>query len=387
MAKDDLEEVVKEEAENSPSPTQEHNFTQQWLNIRRRYLRRQRWAQFRELNPVAWFFDELPQQEMYRNSFEVRRSTTQEVRYHWLRQRTGWTFLSKLKSATGVRFAAAAGLVSSVFQAAPKLGEGSNALSFRWLLIAGLCYLATVAWFELFCPLLLKQAIAPIAKSHGSHGRRWLQALVEDELRRWWSKREWWPDPSLLDQSLMEDKTIAAIMSGYGVPAFAGFDVYARAHIEHALDEFAQTTKIKLWCSSGTDRRLEPLFLGYSLEGNRPWMARLTIRHPSADEMDIQKEVPKNDLVIEWCRSWVDISHTLPSRKDIRISADAEGLHHLFDTEADATTFAGIVANWQDTLHPFRRLVHLCLYFASVFAFGWFVILQVSMALTGLTFF
>lgn len=352
------------------------------LQVQRKYRRKQRWEKFWELNPLAWFFDEFPDQEMYRPSFNECRSTRQQVRYYWLRRHTGWASLAQLKTTTGVRFAAVAGLVSSVFQAAPML-HNSNAggTPFIWLLVSGLAYLGAVAWFEVCCPGLLKQAIARRSNTDGQHGRRWLRALVDDELRRWWVKREWLPRPEQLDLSKMEDRTIVGIMSGYGTPAFAGFGVYARAHIELALDEFAKAQNIRLWrCGGIRGNGLSEFEPTHGYEGQRPWVERLSIRNPESMELE-RYETSKRDLVVEWSRVPVDISERLPKRRHIEISREVEGLHHLFETDAQATAFTQIIAHWQDTMRPWRRMFLLTLYATSFSCFAAFVFAQINSTL------
>lgn len=221
MSEDQENEVDNNRRSTAPSASYE-DAARRIVDVHRRYVRRQRIARFIERNPIAWFLDEFPPQDMYMSDPLIRRTTRQDARYHWFRQRSGWTFLSQLGTSAGVRFAAVAGLVSAVFQAAPVLTPtGSTATAFRWLLISGAMYLAAVVWFGLFCPLLLKQTLKSKDGTLGMHGRRWLRALVEDELRRWWTKRTWSPHPALLDLSRMEDKTALVIMSKYGVPAFS----------------------------------------------------------------------------------------------------------------------------------------------------------------------
>ncbi|MHA6846525.1 hypothetical protein [Ralstonia syzygii] len=380
----------KNEADNDRQPpassTIDEDAARRIVEVRRRYLRRQRIARFFERNPIAWFFDEFPPQDMYVPDPQIRRTTRQDARYHWFRQRSGWTFLSQLGTSAGVRFAAVAGLVSAVFQAAPVLNPtGSTATAFRWLLISGAMYLGAVVWFGLFCPLLLKQTLKSKDGALGMHGRRWLRALVEDELRRWWAKRTWSPDPTLLDLSRMEDKAVLIIMYKYGVPAFAGFDVRACAHIDLALDEFALSQDIKLWTpSEGSGGKWKRHEAGYTLEGNRPLMKRLRIYRLSMYELEGQDEISKKDLIVEWDRVGVDISHRTPTRGALHVGRDAEGLTHLFENDADARTFSTIVAGWQDTMHPLRRLVLFGLYLASLFAFLCFIVSQVHAVAHGL---
>jgi hypothetical protein len=388
MESDEQEAVVSGASASHTPAKPDENFARTWIAIRRRYLRRQRIERFMERNPIAWFFDEFPPQEMYSYSREFRRTTRQEARYHWLRQRSGWTFLSYLGTTTGVRFAAISGLTSAVFQAAPALNpQGSTAAPFRWLLISGAMYLLAVVWFEMFCPLLLKQTLKPKEGPLGMHGRRWLRALVEDELRRWWKKRKWIPHPSTLDLSSGEDKTTLEIMAGYATPVYAGFGVRSRAQIDLALEEFAKTRKIQLWePSDEDDKPWRSYSIGYGLEGNRPWMQTLRIHQPSSYEIERQEGMSARDLIVEWDKVGVGISHQMPNRRTVQVSREAEGLGHLFENDEDAKLFATIVAGWQDTMCPIRRALLFVLYLASLTTFLCFIVSQVHTVMHGMTF-
>lgn len=363
----------------------DHHFqtAEQYYAMVKAHRRRERIARFREMNPLSWYFDEFPAQDMYRSPRINQRSTRQEVRYHWLRQRTGWIFWSQLKTTTAVRFAAFGGLVSAFYQAAPGLhGEtGDAAAPFRWLLLAGLTYLVAVLWYEVWCPLLLKQALSSKQGLLESQSSTWLRTLVEDELRRWWSKREWWPHPDLLDENMSEDQTARVIMSGYGVPAFAGFDSYACAHIERALFEYRNLRKVTVWRRDDYTSELREFTPQYSYEGNRPLMHRLTIR--SLDEYDVRED-PKlkvGDLVLDWHKCALSISHHLPSRSSVNIRYETEGLDHLFSDHTGALVFAQTIALWQNTMHPVRRLILIALYLMSGAFFVTFVFLQLQILL------
>ena len=352
----------------------------------RKYRRRMRREKFVERNPFAWFFNELPAQEMYKASPENRRSTRQDMRYHRLRQRTSWSFWSHLKSSTGLKFAAVAGLVSALFQAAPTLrGQVSGTEPFNWLLVAGLFYIVAVIWFELCCPTLLKQSLSPKPRYLGLGGRRWLQALVEDELRRWWSVRKWWPDTELLDMKSSQDETVLAIMSGYGVPAFAGFGVYACAHIEQALYEYSQITGARIWRRDRPGTSLEAFGPSYAFEGNRPLMRRLMLSHLTSYDVEVEDEAKVGDFVIEWFRSPVSIAHNLPNHNQVNMASEAEGLVYLFKDDRSALAFAEIIAFWQDNMRPLRRLVLMMLFTGSALAFVWFVFLQLRIVLSGIS--
>lgn len=359
-----------------------------WVEGRRKYLWRKRVARFLELHPLAWFFDEYPPQDIYKSISEDRRSTRQNVRYHWLRQRTGWSFLSQLKTSAGVRFASVAGLVSAIFQASPNMNiAGWNGMPFRWLLLAGLFYLVAVVLIEVFTPLLLKLIINYKDDQLGHHGRQWFRTLVEDELRRWWSKREWWPHPDLLDLTKMEDRAVLGIMSGHGVPAYSGFGFYASAHIELALEEFSKARNLKLWRVDRYGQGLSKFQSSGAREGNRPRMQHLCIRRPNLLELKENPCVSEADLMVQWFFSSVDISHLVPRRRDLLMSEGLEGLMHFFACDEDAICFSSIVARWQNSMHPWRRLSVIFFYMASLFCFAWFVVLQVVMVFEGLRFF
>lgn len=138
---EDQENEVDNNRRSTVSSASYEDAARRIVDVRRRYLRRQRIARFIERNPIAWFLDEFPPQDMYVSDPLIRRTTRQDARYHWFRQRSGWTFLSQLGTSAGGRFAAVAGLVSAVFQAAPVLTPtGSTATAFRWLLSSGAMY-------------------------------------------------------------------------------------------------------------------------------------------------------------------------------------------------------------------------------------------------------
>jgi hypothetical protein len=346
-------------------------------------MRREKFA---ERNFLAWFFNELPPQDMYRASPENRRSTREEMRYHRLRQRTGWTFWSHLKSSTGLKFAAVAGLVSTLFQAAPTLrGKINGGEPFNWLLIAGLFYILAVVWFEVCCPTLLKQSLSAKPRYLGLGGRRWLQALVEDELRRWWSVRKWAPDPRLLDLDNDQDKTTLAIMTHYGTPAFAGFGVYACAHIEQVLNEFSQVTGTRIWRRDRSREKLYAFAPSYAYEGNRPYIRRLIIDQLQDHELDPESSAQEGDLVLEWFSSSVSMVHNLPTLRQVDMAYEAQGLVHLFSDDKSAAALTEIVAFWQDTMRPFRRLGLMALFCCSGLSFGWFVWLQLHTVWINLT--
>lgn len=356
---------------------------EQYYAMVKAYRRRERIARFRELNFLAWYFDEFPAQDMYKSSLANQRSTRQEVRYHWLRQRTGWIFWSQLKTTTAVRFAAFGGLISAFYQAAPGLhGEtGDAAAPFRWLLLAGLTYLLAVLWYEIWCPLLLKQTLSSKPGLLENQSSAWLRALVEDELRRWWSKRYWWPHPDLLDDQKSEDRTAKAIMAGNRVPAFGGFDSYSCSHIECALFEYGNLRKITIWRKGDHSTDLRKFTPQPSYEGSRPLMRRLTIRYLNEYDVQDNPKLKVGDLVLTWHRCPLNIASDLPSRSSVNIRHEAEGLDHLFSDHAGALTLAQTIAFWQNTLHPIRRLILIALYLMSGVFFVSFVVIQLQILL------
>lgn len=344
----------------------------------RLYKRRQRWIRRWEFNRLFWYLDEFPSQEMYRPFSEDHRNTRQEMAYHRLRQVTSWTYWSHMKSATGLKFAAAGGLISAFFQAAPGLRQAQAASEpLGWLLIAGLFYVLAVLWFELRCPNLLKRALREDAVYLGIEGRRWLMALVEDELRRWWAVTPYWPDVRDLNPDSSADQTVLGLMSGYGVPVFSGFGVQACAHIEKALYEYALVTGTTIWRQQDFPTRFFRLEPSYTLSsGRKPLMHRLHVSRlsgPDADEVEGAKE---GDLVLRWFKSSVGLQHVLRKPKDVDMSREAEGIAHLFEKDDSALAFTKIVASWQSTMRPLSRLFLMLLFLTSAASFCWFVFLQ-----------
>ncbi|WP_434684805.1 hypothetical protein [Pseudomonas sp. R4-75] len=205
--------------------------------------------------------------------------------------------------------------------------------------------------------------------------------MVEDELRRWWSKRDWWPHPDLLDTRKSEDETALVIMSGYGVPAFAGFDCYACAHIERALFEYRNLRKVTIWRAGDHPSEYEEFTPMYGHEGSRPWMSRLTIRSLNEYDAEHNPKLKAGDLVVEWHRCSLNISSNLPSRRSVNIRYEAEGLDELFSDHAGALAMAQTIAFWQNTMHPIRRLILIVLYLMSGVFFTSFVVLQLQILL------
>lgn len=352
----------------------------------RHYRRRKRWARRWEFNRFFWFLDEFPSHEMYRPFAEDRRNTRQEMSYHRLRQVTSWTYWSHMKSTTGLKFAAAGGLISAFFQAAPGLrGGATTAEPLGWLLIAGFLYVLAVLWFEFRCPVLLKRALKKDTSYLGVEGRRWLLALVEDELRRWWAVAPYWPDTRALNPDSNGDETISAIMDGYGVPAFSGFNVRACAHIEKALYEYSLVSGKTIWRNDHFHSGLDKLEPRYTIPANgRPLMQTLHLSRVSAWNSKVDEPSQAGDLVLRWFESSVGIQHRLSKPKDVDMSREAEGLVHLFERDESALTFTRIIASWQNTMRPTSRLILILLFLASAGAFCWFVYLQMRILLPSL---
>ncbi|KPY10351.1 hypothetical protein [Pseudomonas savastanoi] len=374
--------------ENTPSqstPIPESTFKvtsemcERLVRSERKHRRRERWIRRWELNRFFWFLDEFPSQEIYRPFSDDRRNTRQEMAYHRLRQVTNWTYWSHMKSVTGLKFAAAGGLISAFFQAALGLRPAQAASEpLGWLLIAALLYVMAVLWFEFRCPNLLKRVLNKDEGYLGIEGRRWLLALVEDELRRWWAVTPYWPNVRDLDPDSSADQTVLGIMGGYGVPAFSGFSVQACAHIEKALYEYALVTSATIWRRDDFPTRFARLSPGYIIpSGRRPLMHRLHISRLSDLDANDVEGAKEGELVLRWFKSSVGIQHTLRKPKNVDMRWEAEGLARLFERDESALAFTKIIASWQNTMRPWSRLLLMLLFLASAGSFCWFVYLQV----------
>ena len=187
----------------------------------RRYKRREKRFEF---SWFSWFCDEFPSEEIYRPPLGERRNTRQEMAYHRFRQTTSWSFWSRMKSSTGIKLAAVGGLVAAFLQAAPILKGAEAAVGpLGWLLVGGGFYLLAVIWFEAKCPVLLKRTLVGKDEYLGIEGRRWLLALVEDELRRWWSVKPYELNMSRVAPEADEYKIAVAITQHGDIPAYGGF--------------------------------------------------------------------------------------------------------------------------------------------------------------------
>ncbi|WP_434684807.1 hypothetical protein [Pseudomonas sp. R4-75] len=184
-----MTDADRDKVEDKEKTEHLYQTAEQYYAMVKAHRRQQRAIRFRQMNPLAWYFDELPAQDMYKSSLANQRSTRQEVRYHWLRQRTGWIFWSQLKTTTAVRFAAFGGLMSAFYQAAPGLhgDAGDAAAPLRWLLLAGMTYLLAVLWYEILVSspvetgdfLKARSSRASIERLASYLGRRRTTTMVE----------------------------------------------------------------------------------------------------------------------------------------------------------------------------------------------------------------
>ncbi|MFS2161134.1 hypothetical protein ACCD10_27875 [Pseudomonas sp. Pseusp122] len=299
--------------------------------------------------------------------------------YHSFRQMMSWSFWSGIKSSTGIRLAAVAGLVAGFLQAAPLLKGGEVAVGpLGWLLVSAGFYLLAVLWFECRCPVLLKRTLAGKQEYLGIEGRRWLLALVEDELRRWWGIKPY-DLKSGRARANADTYQVALEIVQYGnVPAYGGFYDYAAARIEHALDEYAQLTSTMIWRDEGRPSELRRFSPGYRL---CPLNAPLRSLHLSVmDESKVRAAAigKEGDLVIRWFDTPLTFITELPSYRNLTVSSYTEGLVYLFRNDSSALTFTRIVAQWQNTMRPLSRLVLLGLFAASGACFLWFVLQQLK---------
>lgn len=347
------------------------------LEAQKKYRHRKRLERRIEFSWLSWLFDEFPSDEMYRPPLGERRNTRQEMAYHRLRQMMSWSFWSGIKSSTGIKLAAVAGLVAGFLQAAPLLKGAEVAVGpLGWLLVSGGFYLLAVLWFECRCPVLLKRTLAGKQEYLGIEGRRWLLALVEDELRRWWSIKPYDLKTGRA-QANADTYQVALGMTQYGnIPAYGGFGDYAAARIEHALDEYAQLTSTIIW----RDERRQVMLRRFS-PGHRYCPLNSPLRSLDLSVMDEAKvkaaEAGKEgDLAIRWFDTPLTFITELPTHRNLTVSTYTEGLAYLFRTDTSALTFTRIVAQWQNTMHPWSRLVLLGLFSASGVCFLWFALQQ-----------
>lgn len=349
------------------------------LDAQKEYRRRKRLERRIEFSWLFWLFDEFPSDEMYRPSLEERRNTRQEMAYHRFRQMLSWSYWSGIKSSTGIKLAAVAGLVAGFLQAAPLLkGAEITVGPLGWLLVSGGFYLLAVLWFEWRCPVLLKRTLAGKQDYLGIEGRRWLLALVEDELRRWWGIKPYDLKAGKAQGNADTYQAAVEIVQYGNVPAYGGFCDFAATRIEHALDEYAQLTSTIIWRDEGRPEELRRFSPGYRM---CPLNTPLRSLHLSVmDERKVKaaKVGKEGDLAIRWFDTPLTFITELPTHRNLTVSTYTEGLVYLFRTDSSALTFTRIVAQWQNSMRPLSRLVLLGLFSAGGACFLWFVFQQLK---------
>lgn len=349
------------------------------LDAQKKYRRRKRLERRIEFSWLSWLFDEFPSDEMYRPPLGERRNTRQEMAYHRLRQMMSWSCWYGVKSSTGIKLAAVVGLVAGFLQAAPLLKGAEVAVGpLGWLLVSGGFYLLAVLWFEWRCPVLLKRTLAGKQEYLGIEGRRWLLALVEDELRRWWGIK-----PYDLKAGKAQGGTdtyeVALEIIRYGnIPAYGGFYDAAAARIEHALDEYAQLMSTSIWRSEGRPEEFRKFSPAYRVGplNTPPRSLHLSIMDESM--IKATKIGKEGDLAIRWLGTPLTFITDLPTPRNLTVSTYTEGLPYLFRTDSSALTFTRIVAQWQNTMRPISRLILLGLFSAGGVCFLWFVLQQLK---------
>ena len=348
----------------------------------RRYKRREK--RF-ELSWVSWFCDEFPNEEFYRPALAVRRNTRQEMAYHRFRQMTSWSFWSRMKSSAGIKLAAVGGLVAAFLQAAPLLKGAEAAVGpLSWLLVGGGCYLLAVIWFEWKCPVLLKRTLAGRDEYLGIEGRRWLLALVEDELRRWWSVKPYDLEVGRIQPESDKYQLALAINQRGEIPAYGGFGEFTSARIEYALDEYAQLTSTSIWREGFNPHEYQKFNPGHRICPLNTPLRNLHLSVMNKSEVEMASVGKEGDLVVRWFDNSLDFQSRLRTPRNLMVSAYAEGLIYLFRTDASALTFTRIIAQWQNTKRPLSRFVLISLFLASGGCFVGFVFLQLKILLPGL---
>jgi hypothetical protein len=349
------------------------------------YRRNKRREKRFEFSWISWFLDEFPNEEVYRPPLAERRNTRQEMVYHRFRQMTSWSFWSQMKSSAGIKLAAVGGLVAAFIQAAPPLKGAEAAVGpLSWLLVGGGFYLLAVIWFELKCPILLKRTLAGKEAYLGIEGRRWLLALVEDELRRWWSVESYDLDVGSIKPESHRYQLALAITQHGDVPAYRGFGEFASARIEYALNEYGKLTSTAIWREELKPNEFQKFMPGHRICPSNTPLRNLHLSIMNEYEAEMAKVGKEGDLVVRWLNSPLDFRSRLPTPRNLMVSAHAEGLIYLFRTDASALAFTRIVAQWQNTMRPFCRLTLISLFFASGGCFAWFVFLQLRILLPNL---
>lgn len=348
----------------------------------RRYKRREKRFEF---SWISWFCDEFPNEEVYRPALAERRNTRQEMAYHRFRQMTSWSFWSRMKSGAGIKLAAVGGLVAAFIQAAPPLKGAEAAVGpLSWLLVGGGFYLLAVIWFEWKCPVLLKRTLAGKEEYLGIEGRRWLLALVEDELRRWWSVKPYDLDVGGIEPESYKHQLALDITRHGEIPAYGGFGEFASARIEYALDEYARLTSTTIWREEFKPNEFQKFMPGHRMCPRNTPLRNLHLSVMNESEAEMAKVGKEGDLVVRWFDNSLDFQSRLSTPRNLVVSAYAEGFIYLFRTDASALTFTRIVAQWQNTMRPLCRLTLIGLFLASGGCFVWFVFLQLKILLPNL---
>lgn len=245
-------------------------------------------------------------------------------------------------------------------------------------MLGGGFYLLAVIWFEIRCPVLLKRTLAGKNEYLGVEGRRWLLALVEDELRRWRHVQ-----PYNLEAGSVRPESgqyqMAQAIAAYGdSPACSGFGEYAAARIEHALDEYAELTSAVIWKEGYKPNEYEKFTPGQRICPLNTPLRTFHLSYMNSSEAKMANVGQTGDLVVRWFDNSLTFLSKLPNQRNLVVSSYAEGLLFLFRSDVSALTFSRIIAQWQNTMRPWSRLILICLFLASGGCFAWFVYLQLT---------
>ncbi|WP_070886932.1 hypothetical protein [Pseudomonas argentinensis] len=345
----------------------------------KQYRREQRRQRRLEFSWVSWFFDEFPSDDMFRPALRERRNTRQEMMYHRFRQMISWSFWSRMKSSTGVKLVAIGGLVAAFLQAAPDLkGVEAAVLPLSWLLLGGVFYLLAVICFEIRCPVLLKRTLASNEDYLGIEGRRWLLALVEDELRRWWSIKSYDMEIGAYSPESNKYQTAEAITQYGDIPVYDGFDDYASTRIEYALNEYSNLASVAMWRAEFEPNQYEKFSPVRVISPTNAPLRSFHLSRLNSFDAKLSKEGKEGDLVLRWFDSSLMFLSKVEGPHNLTVSANAEGLLYLFQNDSSALIFTRIIAQWQNTMRPWSRLLLICLFIASGGCFAWFVLLQMK---------
>lgn len=290
-----------------------------------------------------------------------------------------------MKSGAGIKLATVGGLVAAFLQAAPPLKGAESAVGpLSWLLIGGGFYLLAVIWFEWKCPVLLKRTLTGKDECLGVEARRWLLALVEDELRRWWSVKPYEMDTGIIKPESSKHQLALEITRRGDIPAYGGFGEFASARIEYALHEYAQLTSTTIWREDSKPSEFQEFMPGHRICPLNTSLRNIHLSVMNGSEVKMAKVGKEGDLVVRWFDGSLDFRSEQPTHRNLMVSAYAEGLIYLFRTDASALTFTRIIAQWQNTMRPLSRFVLISLFLASGGCFVWFVFLQLKILLPGL---